>query len=126
FSYDSVGSRVTGRRLTIEAGKVLRDSIVQAETRGLRGLAGVPRPKALPPDSVYTLHDGPRTDVDDITKFWTNAYGAPERIRNALGRETRVWYDTTWPGLAKKVKTPDGLVSEAWYHATRALVDSVR
>jgi RHS repeat-associated protein len=110
------------RRSLLADGQLIRDSIAPAETRGL---PGAPNGAAQPLDSIFTLIDGPRSDVEDQTRFWTNAYGAPTRIRNALGRETRIWYSGAWPGLAERTQAPNRLVSRAWYNA-RALPDSTR
>src|SRR5687768_10858077 len=60
--------------------------------------------------------DGPRTDIEDITRFWINAHGAPVTIRNAHGRETLITYDTTWPALATKTRSVAGLVTTASYN----------
>ena len=82
-------------------------SLVFAETRGLDTARVV--------DSAYTTIDGPRTDVSDVTRIWINGYGAPTRTRNALGRETSITYDASWPGLAAITIGPNGLHTNRTY-----------
>ena len=92
-----------------------------AETRGLPSVEST----AYPVDSAYTQHDGARTDVNDVTRFWVNALGAPVRIRNAHGRETTASYDTQWPALVSESRSPTGAISRARYNA-RGLPDTTR
>jgi RHS repeat-associated protein len=80
-----------------------------AATRGLQGSAAV----AL--DAVYTKVDGPRTDVGDSTLVWLDRFGAPGRLRNALGDETLITRDATWPALAAQVRSPTGALAGARY-----------
>jgi YD repeat-containing protein len=87
----------------------VRDTLWAAETRGLG--------QALPLDSAFAQLNGPRTDVADLTRVWVNGYGAPVRVRDALGRETRVSWDATWPGLVRGVMTPSRLVTRRTYNA---------
>jgi RHS repeat-associated protein len=108
FGYDSGGrlSQVTrplSNAITLAA----------AETRGLTA--------AVHLDSAFTQLDGPRSDVSDVTRFWVNGYGAPTRIRDAMGGETRIRYDTTWPGLADLVRSSSRVTSRVWYNG-RGLV----
>src|SRR5207245_2671987 len=61
--------------------------------------------------SAATVFDGPRTDVGDTTRFWLDRFGAPRRIRNALGFETILTHgDARWPGLVTKIRYPGGRV----------------
>ncbi len=85
-------------------------TFVFAETQGYS--------TALPLDSAYTSISGPRTDVSQVTKLWINGYGAPTRVRNAIGRETQIGYDATWPGLASIVIGPSGLRTRRVYGGT--------
>ena len=87
------------------------------------GTAEGSHPNAQPLDSVYTRVNGPRTDVTDVTKFWPNKFGAPTRIQDALGRETKITYDATWPALAAEVRDPSRALTRAFYNA-RGLLDS--
>jgi RHS repeat-associated protein len=67
-------------------------------------------------DSVYFRYDGPRTDVTDITKFWLDSLGAPMRIVNALGQETKIARgDPRFGGLATRVQSANGHVVSASY-----------
>lgn len=78
---------------------------------------------AVPLDSVYTRHDGPRTDVADVTKWWVNRFGAPVRSQDPVGIESRIVYDATWPALPAEVTDAAGVRTRAFYNA-RGLVDS--
>ncbi|HLM67097.1 MAG TPA: RHS repeat domain-containing protein, partial [Longimicrobium sp.] len=101
--------------------KEVRSRFTPAE---VQGLGAVP----ADPAQVHTLLDGPRTDVNDHTRFWLDRFGAPWKIRNALEQETTVTRgDLRFPALATETNTPgaDGtrVVTRAWYNA-RGLPDS--
>lgn len=120
FRYDA-GNRLAADSLA--AGGSLPHAIVNrvtmAESRGVDMLT-----KINPPDSAYTLFNASRTDVADETRFWVNALGAPTRIRNAHGRETRLRYHATFPALADSVAMPTGAWTRAKYNS-RGLVDTI-
>ncbi|HEY0017785.1 MAG TPA: RHS repeat-associated core domain-containing protein [Longimicrobium sp.] len=92
-----------------------------AESRGVPALG----PALV--DSAYTLLDGPRPDADvlDHTRIWVNRWGAPTRVRDALGNQT--WLErssTAFPALVTGTVANNGLLrTDAWYNA-RGLVDS--
>jgi RHS repeat-associated protein len=68
-------------------------------------------------DSVYFRYDGPRPDsVGAVTKkFWLDRYGAPTRIVNALGQETRIARgDPRFPGLATETRGPAPKFFTTW------------
>jgi RHS repeat-associated protein len=67
-------------------------------------------------DTVYFRYDGPRpTAVGDTTLFWLDRFGAPVRILNALGQETRVARgDPRFPGLATETRGPGPKFFTAW------------
>ncbi len=104
FGYDAL-NRVTLVADTVGAA-VLRDTLTAAETRGQPGVASVRS------DSVVSRHNGPRddaTDAVDVTTFAIDRHGAPALIRNALGYVTRIERgDIRWPGLATRVRSPNG------------------
>jgi RHS repeat-associated protein len=62
-----------------------------------------------------TQMDGPRTDVADLTRVEHNALGAPTRIVDAEGKETRITYAPHFPALAVHTRSPGGVVSTAAY-----------
>ena len=106
-------------QVVVDQGRLnLTMGLIPAEVRGAGGGAGVLA------DSAYTEIDGPRSDVDDRTRLWLNAYGAPTRIRDPHGNETAVTYDATWPLLVQRLRTPTRLEQRAYYNA-RGLTDSV-
>ncbi|WP_337172379.1 RHS repeat-associated core domain-containing protein [Gemmatimonas aurantiaca] len=112
FSYDA------GNRLTQAARPVSSTiGLTPAETRGLS--------TPVPVDSAYAVIDGPRSDVDDLTRYWVNGYGAPTRVRAADGQETFLRYHGTFVGLVDSTMGAERLVSVAHY-TTRGLPDTVR
>jgi YD repeat-containing protein len=60
-----------------------------------------------------TLINGPRRDTT-VTRIWTDRYGAPTVIRDALGAETRLFReDARFPALVTEVRAPNGLTTRA-------------
>ncbi len=112
FTYDSA-TRVT-QALRPHSNTL---TLAAAETRGLT--------TAIDRDSAFAQIDGPRTDVADITRAWTNGYGAPVITRSAVGEASFARYNSTWPGLVDSTMGPARLVSTATYDA-RGLPTEVR
>jgi RHS repeat-associated protein len=117
YVYDA-GRRLASHSTPLSESASITVALKAAESRGI---AGSP---ALPLDSVYTLIDGPRTDVRDVTKLWVNGYGAPTRLRDARGRETSISYDPSWPGLVSATRNAARLVSRAAYDPVRGVVNA--
>ncbi len=91
------------------AGHTIRQTFSPAETAGWA--------TAVPAANAYTLYDGPRTDVADHTQLWLDRWGAPTRIRDALGAETKLTRgDVRFPALVTRVEAPNGLATLAWYN----------
>ncbi|MEJ7812825.1 MAG: RHS repeat-associated core domain-containing protein, partial [Gemmatimonadaceae bacterium] len=131
FTYDGSTTRIASRTNKLGAvtkyaydagGKLALDSVQftatqfavtsfsAAETRGVLS--------AVSPDSAYTLLDGPRTDVSDVTRVWVGRFGAPVKIANALGDSTLLFRsNTAFPALVTSVRAPSGLVTRAAYDA---------
>jgi RHS repeat-associated protein len=120
FGYDTA-KRLAADSVPLTASAYAISNFKASESRGFSASGG--SGTAIRADTVYTQLDGPRTDVGDVTKFWLNAHGAPTRIRNALGRETRVIYDGTWPALAARTIGPNLFETKAYYNS-RGLLDS--
>jgi YD repeat-containing protein len=119
YAYDG-GSRLRQVTLSMRGEAPISTQYFAAETKGLSG--SVAADTAL----AYTLLDGPRTDVNDTTQFWLDRFGAPRRIRNALGNETTIVRgDVRWPGLATQVTDATGHVKQATYDAHGNLVTSI-
>jgi RHS repeat-associated protein len=114
LSYNSF-NRLTGSSLA-NGSQTIAQVLSAAETQGAS--------TAVDPDSVYTMIDGPRSDVSDVIKLWINRHGAPERIRNADGQETRLKYDLKWPALVSESRSPSRLRTRAFFDTTRARPDS--
>lgn len=109
YTYDG-GSKLRQVTLSMRTESPIITTYYAAETRGLSGSAAIDTALA------YTLLDGPRTDVNDTTQFWLDRFGAPRRIKNALGYETNIVRgDARWPGLATQVTDPTGFVKQATY-----------
>lgn len=60
-------------------------------------------------------HDGPRTDISDVTQFDYDTYGNVTEIIDPLGRVTRMTYDIV--GQLIEVESPNGVISEFDYDA---------
>jgi RHS repeat-associated protein len=67
--------------------------------------------------------DGPRTDLYDATRIWTDTLGAVQKIVDAAGRTTTVGRSTSFPALASRVVAPGGY-EERSYYDVRGHVDS--
>ncbi|HEX2076400.1 MAG TPA: RHS repeat-associated core domain-containing protein [Longimicrobium sp.] len=115
FEYDGAG-RLSSARLPLAAGDTIVTRFTAAEGRGVGASVALV--------DAHTLLDGPRADVADLTRIWVGRWGAPVRIRDAVGAETRIRRDDdAFPGLATEVVTPGGLHTEARYDA-RGRVDT--
>ena len=118
FAYD--GGRLRNDSLQLSTGVIVRKLLPME----VAGLAGTVRPSAQPLDSVYTQVDGPRADVSDVSRFWFTRFGALARVRDPLGRETKVSYgNASFPGLATDLRDASRFRTLAYYNA-RGLVDS--
>ncbi len=111
FAYDPIGF-FEKSSLAIDGGDSVQHVFHTAMARGRSGTAAVPL------DLAYASHDGPRADVGDSTLFWTDRFGAPTRIRNALGDETTLDRgDSTFPSLVTRLRAPSGQITSATYDA---------
>jgi RHS repeat-associated protein len=120
YSWDAGNRLETARQpISVNLSAAIEQDFTAAESRGLIAFGNPHHP-----DSAYTLYDGPRTDVADHARFWLNSLGAPLRIRDAHGRESRLRYSTTHPALVDSLHSPTGQWSRAWYNS-RGLPDSV-
>lgn len=115
FGFDNAW-KLTSVKTPLAPGDTLTSRFYATEFRGLTGSA--------PLDHCYTFFDGPRTDVQDFTSIWLTAWGAPQRIRNAMGHETVLTRaDPRFRALVTQVVAANGLMTRAWYNA-RGNVDS--
>lgn len=111
------GSRLETVRTPLTAGDTATVTFRPAESQGVQGTA------ASPADQVFTYVDGPRTDVQDITRFYLDRWGAPVRLRDALGNSTLVTRgDARWPALVTSVKQANGREVTATYDDRGRLV----
>jgi RHS repeat-associated protein len=73
--------------------------------------------------SVLTTIYGARPGVADDARFWVDRWGAPVRLRDALGQETQIARgDPANPALPTRVRSADGQVIGAIYNARGNLV----
>ena len=137
FGYGAASHRVvsrTDRRGTVTAfgydaaGKLASASVnpgggAAVITQRYESLEGKGLVTSVGPVQAYTRLDGPRTDVSDHTYLWLDRWGAPVRIRDALGAETVIRRgDAAYPALVTEVVAPGGLRTTAAYDA-RGRVD---
>jgi RHS repeat-associated protein len=95
-------------------------TFIPAETRGFRGTP------AVDPAVAYTRIDGPRPGAADTTLIWVNRWGAPTRIRDALGNETRVFREhATFPTLVTRTIAPNGYTQRAVYDHLARLTQAI-
>ncbi len=106
FRYDA-GGRIASSRHDL-AGDSIVTRLTALESLGLAA--------AVDTAQAFALLDGPRTDVLDHTRLWLDRWGAPRRVRDALGRETRITRgDPRFPALVTRVEQPGGRVMGAEY-----------
>jgi RHS repeat-associated protein len=80
------------------------------------GRLGGGLPSSVDTASVYTLIDGPRTDVVDTTRIWIDRFGAPRKVHNALGKETLITRaNSAFPALVTAQQQPNGFTTQAHY-----------
>lgn len=123
YSYDAGGKLATSILTHASlAGGQIRSSYCAAESVGANECAPVPALTA----NASTRFDGPRTDVGDTTRFWVTQYGAPSKIRNAIGQVTKIERtNERWPLLATAVQQPNGLRTTAEYDEARGLLNTL-
>jgi RHS repeat-associated protein len=108
----AAGSVVSKAKVARDLSNTTYDSLLLsvAETRGLAGTAAVSL------DRASTVIDGFRTDVADTTVYLVNRWGAPTRVRNALGDETQLSRaNGTFPALVTSLRAPNGRALVASY-----------
>lgn len=80
---------------------------VRHDFRTVAGLGASAIAGAVAVDSVYFRYDGPRTGGGDITKIWTDRFGAPTRVVNALNQTMSVRRDDwRFPAAVTRVDYP--------------------
>ena len=126
YDYDQVSGVLT--RVAIDmsrtngSGDSIRTTFCPAEASSLAACGGA----AADPASVRTLVDGPRTDVADTAAFYLTAFGAPQRVVDALGHVTSIERgDSRWPFVATATVQANLHRVEATY-TDRGLVDAMR
>ena len=98
------------------AGQSAISSFCPAEIRGLA--SGGCGTGSLPVADAVTTIDGPRTDVNDVTRINTDRFGAPAVVTDPLGNSLRLFRGNRgFPGLVTRVIHRNGWVNEAFYDA---------
>jgi RHS repeat-associated protein len=85
-----------------------------AESVGIVAIGGT---SAKSRDSAVTIFDGPRRDVADRTEILIDQFGAPARVRDAMGAVTSITRDAAWPSLVRLIQSPNGRKVSATYDA---------
>lgn len=123
YAYDAYGALTSATRSMAGAAGLVT-SFCAAETRSLAVCSGDGVSARMQPmDSVYTRLDGARTDATDVTKFFINRFGAPDKIVNAVNRTTTITRSATFPALASVAVDPAGFEQRAYFNG-RGLTDS--
>jgi RHS repeat-associated protein len=117
YSYTTTGNRLAGVIADVGTGRLnIATGFTPAETRGLK--VGTAAGSALTPvalTDVLTAMVGPRADT---TRIWTDRWGAPTAVRNALGQETKLLRgDIRFPALVTEVRAPNGFTTSAAFDA---------
>lgn len=103
FTYDAARELATATVDSTSGGFNLTTSFAGANASTLTA--------ALNQDSVSMLVNGPRTDVSDTARIWTNRFGQPVRLRDALGYETDLTMgNTTYLAEVTRLRHPNGQV----------------
>jgi RHS repeat-associated protein len=123
YTYDAFG-RLSQSRTWMGAAPVDSVDVIRrfaaAESRGVAAAAPVGNSGApsVPTSQVFTLIDGPRTDVGDTVRIWLNPNGTVRRVRDPLGAESYAEYgDARFPALATASIAPNGLRGSVVYDA---------
>jgi RHS repeat-associated protein len=87
---------------------------------------GLPGTAAVDTADAYTLINGPRFDVAQQTFIWVDRWGAPRRIRDALGNRTHIFREYgPYPALVTRVVAPNGYTRTATYDTRARLTRTV-
>ncbi|HEX6746130.1 MAG TPA: RHS repeat-associated core domain-containing protein [Longimicrobium sp.] len=109
FRFDAAGL-LAGTALPLAPGDSIRLAFRPAESQGITG--------PVAPSAVYTLLDGPRTDVGDTVRYVLDRWGAPVRVVDALGFATQIRRGNAGlPALATSVVYANGREVTATYDA---------
>ncbi|WP_420125620.1 RHS repeat-associated core domain-containing protein [Longimicrobium sp.] len=103
FTFDAAG-KISGTRLRMGAAQTPFDIVRGFQAGESKGVAS-----SVATSDVYTRLDGARTDVVDHTYLWITRFGAPSRIRDALGHETQIFRENgVFPALVTRTVAPNG------------------
>jgi YD repeat-containing protein len=126
FGYDASG-KLAWSRTYMDTTAAHGDIVAGFEAVESRGVAHAPNTTftSVGASQVYTRLDGPRADVADHTWLWVGRWGAPARIRDAMGGETVITRgDLRFPALATEVVGPSGFRSVVAYDSGGRVVQS--
>jgi RHS repeat-associated protein len=128
YSYTPVGNRFA--TLVADTGTSrlnIRSDFSPVEVLGLKvGTAAAARMTPVTLTSAMTMVLGPiqsSTVPRDTTRIWTDRWGAPTTIRNAIGQETKLFRnDARFPALVTEVRAPGGFTTRAAFNTRGAPV----
>ncbi|MDR0787639.1 MAG: hypothetical protein LBG44_07210 [Gemmatimonadota bacterium] len=124
YSYTAEGNRFATVVADTGTSRLnLRTTFSPVEVVGLKVGTGVtPKRTAVVLTEAMTVINGPRTDTT-VTRIWTDRWGAPTVIRDALGAETRLLReDFRFPALVTEVRAPNGYTTRAAFSTRGALI----
>jgi RHS repeat-associated protein len=119
YGYTAAGNRFATLVADTGASRLnLRTTFSPVEVRGLKmGTGTAPKGSAVPLTDAMTEIFSPRGDSIS-TRIWTNGWGAPTAIRDALGAETKLFReDARFPARVTEVRAPNGFTTRAVFDA---------
>ncbi|MDR0788506.1 MAG: hypothetical protein LBG44_11695 [Gemmatimonadota bacterium] len=133
YSYTAEGNRLA--RVVADSGATtasppklnITTKFSPAEVMGLKvGTAATAKRTPVALADVLTALYSPRGD-SIVTRIWTNRWGAPTAIQDALGAETKLFrQDVRFPALVTEVRAPNGYTTRAAFSASGALVQTTQ
>jgi RHS repeat-associated protein len=108
FTFDAAGT-LASVTSAVGGGKPdVQNRFAASEGRGLA--------TSVDAANLYTLLDGPRSDVADRTRIWIDRLGQPTRVEDPFGALTRFFRtNTTFPTLVTRTVAANGAAAAATY-----------
>ena len=113
-------------RLLTQTKMILDTSLITFDFDPAEAKGGPGRPSASLAQA-YTRVDGPRIDVADTTLFFPGVFGAPEKVRDALGNDVLIRRrHAIWPAVVTSTIHASGVIDSAIYNARGDLTSTTR
>lgn len=117
FAFDGAGKLASVTSVVGGGSPDVVSRYAPAESRGLA--------VSVDAASLFTQLDGPRSDVADRTRVWTDRLGQPTRTEDPFGGVTRFFRTNgAFPALVTRVVAANGAASTATYDARGNLLAS--